>query len=174
MKILIHGGSGGVGSIAIQLARHLGADVHATCRTANVERVESLGARAIAYDRVDFSKAISECDVVLDTVGGKLHERSYSVLKKGGCLVYLLAEPFRDLSANFDVKVRQAVVLNRTKNLRHVMELAGRGILVPRLGDPRPLSEFREAFHLAEAGNAGGKIVLAMRDTPDKNIKQED
>ena len=163
MKVLIHGGSGGVGSIAIQVARHLGADVYATCSTANVKRVEDLGAAAIPYDRVDFTEVVSDCDVVLDTVGGEVHERSYRVLRKGGCLVYLIAKPFDDVSAKFDVQTRQAVILNSTKNLRRVMELAGRGIITPNVSKSLPLSEFRDAFRLVESGTAGGKVVLEIQ-----------
>jgi len=160
MRVLIHGGSGGVGSIAIQLARHLGAEVYSTCSGASVERVTGLGAEAIAYDEVDFADAVSDCDVVLDTVGGRVHEKSYEVLKPGGCLVYLQAAPFRDRSREFDVDTRQAIVLNRTANLRHVIDLAADGIIRPVIGRELPFEEFDRAFAQAEAGRAGGKIVL--------------
>ena len=81
MKILVHGGSGGVGSVAIQIARHFDAEVYATCSAANEEMVRDLGATAIPYDRDDFTEAVADCDIVLDTVGGTVHERSYKVLK---------------------------------------------------------------------------------------------
>jgi len=162
MKVLIHGGSGGVGTIAIQVARHIGAEVIATCSNANVGAVEDLGATAIPYDRVDFTKAVSDCDIVLDTVGGEVHEKSYRVLKKGGRLVYLIARPFNDVSGEFDVETRQAIILNRTENLRLVMDLAASGILSPNVGRSLPLAEFKEAFQLAESGNAAGKVVLTV------------
>ena len=163
MKVLIHGGSGGVGSIGIQVARHIGAEIYATCSSANVGAVENLGATAIPYDSIDFTEAVSDCDIVLDTVGGEVHEKSYTVLKKGGCLVYLIAKPFNDLSGEFDVETRQAIILNRTENLRQVMDLADSGILIPNVSQSLPLTEFREAFQLAESGNAGGKVVLELR-----------
>jgi NADPH:quinone reductase-like Zn-dependent oxidoreductase len=163
MKVLIHGGSGGVGSIGIQVARHIGAEVYSTCSSANVVAVEDLGATAIPYDSVDFTKAVADCDIVLDTVGGEVHEKSYTVLKKGGCLVYLIAKPFNDISGEFEVETRQAIILNRTENLRQVMDLADLGILIPNVSQSLPLIEFREAFQLAESGNAGGKVVLELR-----------
>ena len=162
MKVLIHGGSGGVGSIAIQVARHFGAEIYATCNTANVAAVEDLGATAIPYDSIDFTEAVSDCDIVLDTVGGEVHEKSYTVLKKGGCLVYLIAKPFNDVSGDFEVETRQAIILNRTENLQQVMDLAQSGILMPMVSQSMPLIEFRQAFQLVESGSAGGKVVLTI------------
>lgn len=162
MRVLIHGGSGGVGSIAIQIAQHFGADTFATCSYANVERVETLGAQAIAYDRVDFTGAVSNCDVVLDTIGGQVHEDSYKILKSGGRLVYLLARPFSDLSADYGVEDLQVNVLGNTANLCKVMDLAAAGVLKPVIGHSLRLGDFRQAFELGESGKAGGKIVLTI------------
>ena len=163
MKVLIHGGSGGVGSIAIQLARHIGAEVYATCGSANAGLVEALGAKAIPYDRVDFTEVISDCDVVVDTVGGEIHEKSYSVLKKGGRLVYLIAKPFNDVSDNFDIETHRVIVMNQTSSLCHVMDLAARGILRPNVSNVLPLTGFREAFQLVETGKPTGKVVVLTR-----------
>ena len=163
MRVLIHGGSGGVGSIAIQIAQHFGAEVFATSSFANATRVRTFGAEAIAYDRVDFTTAVSNCDVVLDTVGGKIHEDSYKVLKKGGCLVYLLAKPFTDLSDDYGVADLQVNVLGHTSNLRKVIDLAEQGVIKPVIGHALDLNEFKRAFQLGESGNAGGKIVLTIQ-----------
>jgi NADPH:quinone reductase-like Zn-dependent oxidoreductase len=162
MRVLIHGGSGGVGTVAIQIARHFGAEVFATCSARNVERVASLGAQPIAYDRTDFTTVVQDCDIVLDTVGGQVHEDSYRVLKKGGRLVWLLARPFNDLSNSFDVAVLQANVFGNTANLRKVIELADDGIIKPVIGHSLELTEFKQAFQFSESGNAGGKIVLKI------------
>lgn len=162
MRVLVHGGSGGIGSAAIQIARHLGAEVFATARSTNVERVATLGARPIAYDLVDFTTAVSGCDVVLDTVGGQVHEDSYKVLRRGGRLVYLLARPFTDLSADYSVENLQARVFGNTANLRKVIELAQQGVLRPIVGHSLGLGDFKRAFDLGESGNAGGKIVLTI------------
>jgi NADPH:quinone reductase-like Zn-dependent oxidoreductase len=162
MRVLIHGGSGGVGSTAIQIARHFGAETLATCSSENVGKVEMLGAQAIAYDRVDFAAEVSDCDVVFDTVGGQVHMDSYKVLRKGGRLVYLLAQPFADLSGDFGVEDLQVKVLGHTANLRHVIDLAAQGVLKPVIGHSLRLHDFRQAFEVGESGKAGGKIVLTI------------
>jgi NADPH:quinone reductase-like Zn-dependent oxidoreductase len=100
VKVLVHGGAGGVGGMAVQLGRHFGAEVAATCSDANVDYVRDLGAsQVVAYDRQDFVALVEGCDVVFDTVGGDVHRRSYEVLKPGGVLVYVIADPIEDLSA---------------------------------------------------------------------------
>jgi len=162
MRILIHGGSGGVGSVAIQIAQHFGADIYATCNSANVERVEKLGAHAIPYDLGDFTKLVADCDVVLDTVGGQVHEDSYKVLKKGGRLVYLLAKPFNDLSSDYGVEDIQVNVYGQTANLAKVIDFASKGIIKPQIGHALGFNDFRKAFELGESGKAGGKIVLTI------------
>jgi len=162
MRILIHGGSGGVGSVAIQIAQHFGADIYATCNSANVERVEKLGAHAIPYDLGDFTKLVADCDVVLDTVGGQVHEDSYKVLKKGGRLVYLLAKPFNDLSSDYGVEDIQVNVYGQTANLAKVIDFASKGIIKPQIGHALGFNDFRKAFVLGESGKAGGKIVLTI------------
>ena len=162
MRVLIHGGSGGVGTIAIQIAHHFGAEIYATCNSANVERVERLGALAIPYDKVDFTDSVSDCDVVLDTIGGQVHEDSYKVLKKGGRLVYLLARPFRNLSTDYGVEIIQANVFGNTGNLAKVIDFARKGVIKPHIGHSHEFAEYNEAFRLGESGNANGKIVLTI------------
>jgi len=162
MRVLIHGGSGGVGSAAIQIAHHFGVEIYATCNSANVERVEKLGAHAIPYDLGNFTDSVSDCDVVLDTVGGQVHEDSYKVLKRGGRLVYLLARPFNDLSADYGVEDVQVNVYGNTANLVKVIDFARKGIIKPHIGHSLGLDEFKKAFELGESGKAGGKIVLSI------------
>jgi len=162
MRVLIHGGSGGVGSVAIQIAHHFGADIYATCNSANVDRVQKLGAHAIPYDKEDFKDSVSDCDVVLDTIGGQVHEDSYKVLKKGGRLVYLLSRPFKDLSADYGVEVIQAQVFGNSANLAHVIDFARKSIIKPQIGHSLELADYKKAFELGESGNANGKIVLAI------------
>src|SRR5439155_2673031 len=88
--ILIQGGAGGVAGFAIQLAKHIGAQVITTASAGNHDYVRQLGAdRVIDYRTQDFTKAVSNCDVVFDTVGGEVQARSYEVLKSGGRLVFI-------------------------------------------------------------------------------------
>jgi len=111
---------------------------------------------------MDFSDAVSDCDVVLDTIGAEVHEKSYTVLKKGGRLVYVVARPFKDISGNFDVETRRVIVSTEAESLHEVMDLASKGVLRPRVSKSLPLAEFRDAFHLVESGRAGGKVVLEL------------
>lgn len=163
MKILIHGGAGGVGGMSIQLAVHLGADVAATCRAANADYVRGLGAaRVIAYDEEDFSTAVSGLDAVFDSIGGEVHRRSYEVLRAGGTLVYLIADPIEDLSAQFGVTTRAARVEEQPAVLKSVTGLVADGVLVPQVGEILPWTEVAEAHRMIETGHTRGKIVLSM------------
>jgi NADPH:quinone reductase-like Zn-dependent oxidoreductase len=164
-KVLIHGGGGAIGSLAIQIAKHLGAHVAATTRAANVAYVKSLGADVvIAYDRDDFAAALGGYDTVFDLVGGEVHRRSYRVLRPGGMLVYLIAEPIEDLSRRYGVVLKRAVIHDRIGTLAAVLELAGRGIVRPQVGRVFPLAECAAAHRLLESGkHTRGRIVLKIR-----------
>jgi NADPH:quinone reductase-like Zn-dependent oxidoreductase len=164
MKVLIHAGAGGVGSMAIQLARHRGAYVAATCSAANADFVQSLGADLpIAYDREDFAKAIADVDVVFDTLGGDVHQKSYRVLRKGGTMVCLVAAPFEDEGAAHGVTVKVAQVFPDPDALAQLVELAATGIVKPIVGKTFAFGEFAEAHRLSERGHGRGKIVLSLR-----------
>src|SRR5437764_3586775 len=104
--VLIQGGAGGVAGFAIQLAKHNGATVVTTASARNHDYVRSLGAdRIIDYQKEDFTKAVSGCDVVFDTVGGEVQVRSYEVLKPGGRLVWIAAAPAACQPSRSDVEV---------------------------------------------------------------------
>src|SRR5438874_1282919 len=93
-RILIHGGAGGIGSIAIQLAKHLGAYVATTVSTNDKQFVQELGAdHVIDYKNQNFEDLLHDCDAVFDTVGGETYKRSFKVLKKGGIIVSMLEQP---------------------------------------------------------------------------------
>ena len=164
-KVLIHGGGGAIGSLAIQIAKHLGAHVAATTRSANVAYVKSLGADlVIAYDQTDFAATLGGYDTVFDLVGGEVHRRSYRVLRPGGMLVYLIAEPIEDLSAQHGVVLKRAVIHDRIETLEAVLALAGRGIVRPQVGRVFPLAECAAAHRLLESGkHTRGRIVLKIR-----------
>lgn len=164
MKVLVHAGAGAIGGLAVQLAAHLGAEVAATCRAANAAYVRGLGARhVIAYDRDDFAQELRGYDVVLDLVGGAVHERSYEVLRPGGQIVYLIAEPFRDRAREHGLRATRAEIHDRPHVLSAVMELAGRGALRPQIADTLPLADAAEAHRRLEAGRVSrGRIILRM------------
>lgn len=162
MNVLVHAGAGGVGGMAIQIARHLGASVAATCSAANADYVRGLGASTVvAYDREDFTALGPVFDVVLDSIGGEVHRRSYEVLRKGGTLVYVVAQPIEDLSARYGIATRQAVVRDDPAVLREVAALVDGGALVPQVGKTLPFARAAEAQRLSASGHVRGKIVLA-------------
>src|SRR5258707_13195288 len=106
--VLIQGGAGGVAGFAIQLGKHIGATVVTTASARNHDYVRGLGAdRVIDYNTQDFTAAVSDCDVVFDTVGGEVQVRSYQVLKPGGRLVWIAAAPSGFQPARSDVEVRR-------------------------------------------------------------------
>ncbi|MGK6313451.1 NADP-dependent oxidoreductase [Neorhizobium sp. DT-125] len=163
-KVLVHAGAGAVGGLLVQLCHHLGARVTATCRSTNRDYVLGLGAdQVIAYDREDFSGVLKEQDIVFDLMGGDIHDKSYKVLKKGGHLVWLVADPIRDRSAEFGVKVTRAMVTDDKSALQAMMDLAGAGVIKPQVARTMPLSEAAEAHRLMEKGAISrGRLILVM------------
>lgn len=166
-RILIHAGAGGVGGIAVQIARHLGAEVLATCGSGNVDYCASLGAhQVIDYTRERFEFAASGCDVVFDTVGGDVHRRSFDVLKPGGLLVHLTAAPIDSTGSSDplprrpDVRVARADVRASTARLGKLLEWAAAGFIRPQVAKALPLAQAREAYVLSSGGHVRGKLVL--------------
>ena len=164
MHVLIHGGAGAIGGMAVQIASHFGARVSATCRAANSDYALGLGAHAvIAYDQADFAEVVSDVDVVFDLVGGDVHERSCRALRPGGILVFLIAEPFEDRSADYGIDLRQAVIDDDKSVLEKVVELAADGAIASQVSRVLALSEATYAHRLVESGeNTRGRIVLRI------------
>ena len=103
-KILIHGGAGGIGTIAIQLAKHRGTFVATTIRGSAAAYVRELGAdTASAFQKQEFEKILSGYDFVLDTVGGQTYKRSFGVLKRGGTIISMIEQPDEELAARHGV-----------------------------------------------------------------------
>src|ERR1700736_440013 len=151
-RVLVHGAAGAVGGGCVQLARHLGAVVTATCRECNRDYVHALGAHfVIPFDREDFSRTMADQDVVIDTQGGEVHERSYRVLKRGGRLVYLNAAPIEDRGAGHGVIVMNAIIEDSHAALSRVCRLVETGVLKPRVAMVLPLSEGALAYRLMES-----------------------
>ncbi len=165
MHVLIHGGGGAIGSLSIQIAKHLGAQVTTTTRSSNVDYVAELGAdEVIAYDKSDFSKSSRRFDAVYDLVGGNVHRMSYGVLKRGGTLAYLMAAPFEDLSREHGVVLKRAIIHDEIETLNIVMDLAAKGVLKPQVGRLFPLAQCADAHRLVESGkHTRGRLVLAVR-----------
>jgi NADPH:quinone reductase-like Zn-dependent oxidoreductase len=163
MRVLIHAAAGGVGSMAVQIARLRGAAVIATCSQDNVEFVRALGAQEVfAYDRIAFEQHARDIDVVFDVIGGDVHRRSYPVLKRGGVIVALAAAPFEDQSALFGVKLATPQVLSDPAALAEIVGLVAAGKLKPCVEHVLPISDFAKAHQISETGHARGKSVLTL------------
>jgi NADPH:quinone reductase-like Zn-dependent oxidoreductase len=164
MRVLIHAGAGGVGSLGIQIAKARGAHVIATCSARNTDFVKSLGAdEVIAYDRTPFEGAVRDVDVVFDTMGGDVHDKSYAVLRRGGLMVCLSAEPYNDRSAEFGVTVTQAPILPRRDILDALLKMMADGTLRIPIETVLPFADFRQAHERSQTARVRGKIVLTLR-----------
>jgi NADPH:quinone reductase-like Zn-dependent oxidoreductase len=159
-RVLIHGAAGGVGGFAVQLARSRGAHVVGTASTHNVDAVRALGAdEVVDHTSVRFEEAIQPVDVVFDTVGGTLLERSPGVLKTGGRLVSVAAEPPEGSGGVY------FVVEPSRDQLVELARLADAGDLRPAIDAVFPLEEARAAFERSlEPTGRRGKIVLRVRE----------
>lgn len=160
-RVLIHAASGGVGSLAVQLAKAAGATVIATTSGKNLELVKSLGAdEVIDYTRTRFADAVAPVDVVFDTLGGKVQETSWSVLKPGGILVSIVDPPDEGRAATLGVNSAFVFIGPNAPVLNRLAELVEDGKLRPVVGAEFALQDVAQAHSLSESGRAVGKIVL--------------
>lgn len=163
-NILIHAGAGGVGCLAVQYAAHRGAHVTSTASAANADFVRGLGAeRVIDYRTEDFTELPPEFDIVFDTMGGAVHQKSFQVLKPGGVLVYIHAAPIEGDPPRDDVEVRNSMVNYDTECLHRVAELVDQGAIKPQIREVFPLDRAVEAHKMVQSGHARGKVVIQMR-----------
>ncbi len=164
-KVLIHAGSGGVGSMAIQIAKHLGAHVATTTGSANVEMVRALGADlVIDYQSEKFEELVKDYDVVFDTLGGETREKSYAVLKRGGRLVSIIFPPDSGARAK-ELGIKSDVFFMEPsgEQLRQIAALVEQGVLKPVIDTRYPLARAQEALDYSESGHAKGKIVIKVK-----------
>jgi len=188
-KVLIHAGSGGVGTIAIQLAKQLGASVATTTSTANIDLVKGLGADVVVdYKKQAFETVLHDYDVVLDTLGGETLDKSLQVLKPGGKLISIAGPPdpafAKELGANPVVSLVMTALSFRTRQrarrhhvtysflfmrasgdqLREVTSLIEAGKIRPVVDRVFAFESTREALEYVEKGRAkAGKVVVSMK-----------
>ncbi len=185
--VLVQGGSGGVGTFAVQYARHLGARVVATCSARNVELVTSLGAHQVVdYTETAFEDVLQEVDVVLDAVGGDVERRSLQVLRRGGRMSTLasglpgfskrygpylgfavtVASLARRIAAARLRGVRQHMALRRAdgEELATLTPLLEQGVVRPVVDRVLPLADIAEAHRYIETGRARGKVVISVAE----------
>jgi alcohol dehydrogenase len=166
-RILIHGGAGGIGSISIQLAKHLGAYVATTVSTNDVQFVkEELGAdEAIDYKTQTFENVLPhDFDAVFDTVGGETYTRSFKVLKRGdGVLVSMLEQPVQEIMDQFGVKALFLFSQANRERLTKLAEWVDQNNIRVNVERRFPLDEARAALDYQRDVHPRGKIVLAMQ-----------
>lgn len=188
-KVFIQAGSGGVGTFAIQLAKHLGATVATTTSAANVELVKSLGADVVIdYKTQDFERLLSGYDLVLNSQDAKTLEKSLSVLKPGGQLISISGPPdvafAKSLRLNLFLRLVMRMlsrsILKKAKSrgvnysflfmraegqqLREIAKLIDAGIIRPVVDKVFPFEQMPEALAYVETGRAKGKVVVRVAD----------
>jgi NADPH:quinone reductase-like Zn-dependent oxidoreductase len=187
-KVLIHAGSGGVGTLAIQLAKHMGAFVATTTSTANIDLVKGLGADvAIDYRKDDFEKMLRDYDVVLNSLDARTLHRSLSVLKPNGRLISISGPPDPDfaqeIGLNWGMKQVTRLLSHRIRSnagrrrvsysflfmrasgdqLREIGALIDAGAIRPVVDRVYPFESIGEALAHVETGRARGKVVVTLR-----------
>lgn len=162
--ILIQGGAGGVASFAIQLAKHIGARVITTASAANLAYVRSLGAdQVIDYNAQDFTKVVSGCDAVFDTVGGEVTQRSFAVLKPGGRAAFIASGAQAPKPNRADVQSLRPNVARDRPHLERIVALVTAGAVRPPQVTRHTLAQAAEAQKVSQARHFRGKLVLLVR-----------
>ncbi len=162
-KVLIHAASGGVGSIAVQLAKAKGVYVIGTASARNADFVRELGVdEFIDYQATQFETVVHDVDVVLDTIGGDTQVRSFGVLRKDGFIVSIVEPPSEELAAQHGVRSKMVGVLPNGTQLSEIAALIDSGKVKPFVETVLPLSEARQAHEMSKSGRTRGKIVLQV------------
>jgi alcohol dehydrogenase len=162
-KILIHGGAGGIGSIAIQLAKYLGADVATTVSTNDKQFVQELGAgQAIDYKTQNFEDILHDYDAVFDTVGGETYRRSFKVLKKGGVIVSMLEQPNSELMSQYGIKAIFQFTQADRERLTKLAQWVDQNNIRVNVEKTFSLDEAGDALDYQKDVHPRGKVVLAM------------
>jgi len=187
-KVLIHAGSGGVGTFAIQLAKHIGAFVATTTSTANLDWVKALGADVVIdYRKDDFATILRNYDVVLNSLGSEVLVKSLQVLKPGGKLISISGPPdpefakemglswiLRQIMRLLSYRIRKKAQRHRVsysfffmradgEQLREIGRLTESGIIRPVVDRVFPFESTNEAMAYVENGRAKGKVVVRVR-----------
>jgi NADPH:quinone reductase-like Zn-dependent oxidoreductase len=159
-RVLVHGAAGGVGLYAVQFARLKGAHVIGTASANNAEFVRSLGAHeVIDYNAVRFETAIRDLDVVIDTVGGEIIERSWQVLRPNGVLITVAARLTPEQGQAHGVRAASSGRAS-LDNLQKISEMLASKQVTPVVGSIFPLAEARQAHELGQTRHGRGRIIL--------------
>jgi 2-desacetyl-2-hydroxyethyl bacteriochlorophyllide A dehydrogenase len=162
-KVLIHAGSGGVGTLAIQIAKYFGAEVTTTTSSKNKDLVKSLGADlVIDYTTQSFENELSNYDLVIDAIGGDTLTKSFKVLKKGGRLVSIKGQDTENLAKEYGVNFEWFFMSPDGEMLTEIASLISQGTIKTVIDSTYSMKQAPEAFELLAEGRAKGKIVITM------------
>jgi NADPH:quinone reductase-like Zn-dependent oxidoreductase len=162
-SILITGASGGVGSMAVQLAKAKGAFVIGTASGKNEQFVRDLGAdEFVDYTKQNFEEVVKDVDVVFDTVGSDTQERAFQTLKKGGFLVSSVQIPSEEKARELGVEAARVFCKPNAGQLTEINRLIEEGKLKIHIETVLPLTEVKKAHQLSQSGRTRGKIVLRV------------
>lgn len=163
--VLIHGAAGGVGHIAVQLARWRGASIIGTGSAHSEEFLYNLGVdEFVNYREERFENVVDNVDVVIDTQGGETCERSFEVLTEGGTLVSLKGQPDEDLAKEYGVRGQSVFAQPNAATLTKISDLFKEGTLDVTVSSVHPLAEAQAAHEQVEEGHTHGKSVLEVSD----------
>lgn len=162
-KILIHGGAGGIGTMAVQIAKFMGAFAATTVSAGDIDYAKSLGADiVIDYRTQRFEDVVREYDAVFDTVGGETYKRSFSVLKKNGVIVSMKEKPDNELMDTYGVTAIGQGTRVTTDRLNALRKLVNRGVVSVHVERVFPLESAAQALAYLEKGHPRGKIVVEI------------
>ncbi|MGW3667022.1 NADP-dependent oxidoreductase [Streptomyces sp. NPDC005141] len=165
-RVLIHAAAGGVGHVAVQIAKARGAYVIGTASAGKHDYLRSIGVdEPIDYTAVDFAETVRDVDVVLDTIGGETGVRSLRVLRPGGVVVSILpvgSDEFYDEAERLGVRAVRMLVDADQAGMRAVADLVEKGALRPTIAETFPLADAAKAHALGDTGRTTGKLVLVV------------
>lgn len=162
-RVLIQAGSGGVGTFAIQIAKHFGAFVATTTSAKNEALVTSLGADVVIdYQTQDFEAELSDYDLVLDMLGGETLVKSLGVLRRGGTLVSIKGSPPPGLAEQFGVTFKRFFMWPDSTILAELAGLVDAGVVKPVIDRVYPIAETADAYEYLAGGAATGKVVIEV------------
>lgn len=162
-RLLVQGGSGGVGHFAVQFAKAKGAEVIATASPAHVDFLRRLGVdQVVDYEAERFEEVVDEVDMVFDLIGGEVQERSWAVLKKGGVLVSTLNEPSKERAAAANARGMRYTVTESGDDLTAIVQLIDAGKVKPVVTKTYQLQDAAAAQQFLEHEHPEGKVVLSI------------
>ncbi|PZU15077.1 MAG: hypothetical protein DI606_00475 [Sphingobium sp.] len=161
-RLLIHAASGGVGTVAIQLAHALGAEVTALGSASNLDLLRSLGAHHAVDRTTSYETQIGDFDVVLDAFGPEAQARSWGLMRPGGILVSLVAPPDQGQAQAHGVRATMSFGVPESAALENADRLVEQGLLRPILHRTFPIAKAAEAIAEVEAGHVRGKNILLL------------